>query len=392
MAARRRGIDLGELSASFTHDLEEYLAWSQMADVFDPQARARPLKASTVHLRRQQILSAVTAAVEAGIEPARLASLKDLLDPPIFKEILRRRHTKAGGKPNAYTLGVAKMLIATAREWAKLEPGQIVQLKSLAAKLPGLPGGLTPKNRKLLSWFNDRGNLARFLQLPERLWARVVSGRLPPDLALLTAQDALLIEFLTHVPLRRANMTRLEIGRHVTWPSGPKHPALLLIPGAEMKSGEPFEAEIAEPLAERLRRYHQRLVPASLGKKSPYLFVNPDGTRKHPATVAARFRLLILKELGLAMSPHQARHVAGKLNLDKNPAAMELVRQLLGHVSIKTTVNFYGGTDTRRAVNYHNDLIQKLREETMPRLVRRRAGSAAARRRKPEEPVDDIEE
>ena len=134
--------------------------------MFDPQARVRPLKATTLHLRRQQIISAVTAAVAAGIEPSRIVSLKDLLEPPIFKEILRRRHAMAGGKPNAFTLGVAKTLIAIAREWANLGPQQITELKALAAKLPQLPVGLTPKNRKLLTWFNDRGNLARFLDMP----------------------------------------------------------------------------------------------------------------------------------------------------------------------------------------------------------------------------------
>ena len=143
IARKPTRVDLASLPASFTEDLERYLAWCRVSDVFDPQARVRPLKATTLHLRRQQIISAVTAAVAAGIEPSRLVSLKDLLEPSIFKEILRRRHAMAGGKPNAYTLGVAKTLIAMAREWAKLDPKQIAELKALAAKLPQLPAGLT---------------------------------------------------------------------------------------------------------------------------------------------------------------------------------------------------------------------------------------------------------
>ena len=146
------------------------------------------------------------------------------------------------------------------------------------------------------------------------------------------------------------------------------------------KRQQPHEAEIGEPLAARMWTYRERIVPAAVGTKSPFLFVKPNGTLKDPRTVAKRFSLLMRQHLGLVMSPHQARHVLAKLELDNNPAAMELVRQLLGHASIKTTVNFYGGTDTRRAVRYHNDLIQKLREETKPRLVRRRAGNAAAHR------------
>jgi integrase len=372
---------LASLPASFTEDLERYLAWCRVSDVFDPQARVRPLKATTLRMYREQINSAVAAAVEAGIEPTRLASLKDLLEPSIFKEILRRRHVKAGGKPNALTVSIAKMLIAMAKEWAKLDPMQITELKALAAKLPKLPPGLTEKNWKLVAWFNDQGNLARFLALPDRLWARAMSERLSSKRALVKAQDALLIGLLMYVPLRRANLTRLEFGRHISWPGGSRRPALLFIPAAEMKNGQPYEAEIGEPLAARMWTYRERIVPAAVGTESSFLFVNVDGTVKSPDSVATRFSRLMRQELGLVMSPHQTRHVLAKLVLDNNPAAMELVRQLLGHASMKTTVNYYGGTDTRRAVRYHSELIQRLREETKSRLVRRRAGNAAPHRR-----------
>lgn len=383
-------VDLASLPISFTQDLDRYLAWCRVSDVFDPEARVRPLSATTLHLRRQQIISAVTAAVAAGIAPSRFLSLKDLLEPSIFKEILRRRHTIAGGKPNAYTVGLAKTLVAIVREWANLDPKQITELKALAAKLPHLPGGLTPKNARLQAWFDDEGNLARFLDLPEKLWAKAVSGRSSPERALLQAQDALLISIQMHLALRPENLESLEFGRHISWPGGSKRPALLFIPASEMKNDrQPHEAEIGEPLAAWLWIYRERIVPAAVGTKSPFLFVNSNGSRKRSRIVSRRFSRLMRRELGLLMSPHQARHVLAKLELDANPASIELVRQLLGHASIKTTVSFYGGTDTRRAVRHHNDLIQKLREETRPCLGRRRlAAKAAPHLRANHEPED----
>ena len=262
----------------------------------------------------------------------------------------------------------------------------------MAARLPQLPAGLTPKNRQLQAWFDDQGNLARFLDLPEKLWAKAMSGRLSPERALLQAQDALLVGLQMHLALRPENLERLEFGRHISWPGGPKRPALLLLPASEMKNDQqPHEAEIGEPLAAWMWTYRERIVPAAVGTKSPFLFVRPNGTLKRSRTVAKRFSLLMRRELGLLKSPHQARHVLAKLELDNNPAAIELVRQLLGHASIKTTVNFYGGTDTRRAVRYHNDLIQKLREETKPRLGRRRrAGNAAPQRRANHKPTERL--
>src|SRR5262249_3420813 len=157
---------------------------------------------------------------------------------------------------------------------------------ALAARLPQLPAGLTPKNRKLQAWFDDPGNLARFLDLPDRLWAKAMSCRSQPQRMLLEAQDALLVLIQLHLALRPNNLGQLEFGRHISWPGGPKRPALLLIPGPEMKNGQPHEAELGEPLAARLWTYREHIVPAAVGSKSAFLFVNANGKQKYSRSVA----------------------------------------------------------------------------------------------------------
>ena len=72
------------------------------------------------------------------------------------------------------------------------------------------------------------------------------------------------------------------------------------------------------------------------------------------------------------MTPHQFRHLAAKIELDGKPGAYELVRQLLGHKNLKTTVNNYCGLDTKRAGRAHAELIMKLRESKLGRGRRRR--------------------
>ena len=84
----------------------------------------------------------------------------------------------------------------------------------------------------------------------------------------------------------------------------------------------------------------------------------------------------ILRHLGVKITPHQLRHLAAKIALDANPGAYELVRQLLGHTSLKTTTSFYAGVDTRRAGRAHADLIMKLRESEPGRGRHRRAPRA----------------
>jgi integrase len=82
----------------------------------------------------------------------------------------------------------------------------------------------------------------------------------------------------------------------------------------------------------------------------------------------------VLRYVGIKITPHQFRHLAAKIILDSNPGAYELVRQLLGHKSSKTTTKFYAGIDTRRAGRAHADLIARLREARFKRVRGRPTG------------------
>jgi integrase len=89
-------------------------------------------------------------------------------------------------------------------------------------------------------------------------------------------------------------------------------------------------------------------------------------------TLGVAIERTVIRRVGVKITPHQFRHLGAKLALDANPGAYELVRQLLGHRSLKTTTRFYAGPDTRRAGRAHADLIRKLREPNLERSRRRR--------------------
>lgn len=105
-----------------------------------------------------------------------------------------------------------------------------------------------------------------------------------------------------------------------------------------------------------------------------HIFVKSDGKPKRQESVTNRLVHVLNKRLGLNMTMHQFRHVAGKLMLDANPGAYETVAQNLGHTGTKNVVRFYGGTDTRRASRHHAKLIEKLRAEAQQRGPGRRKG------------------
>ena len=79
----------------------------------------RPLAPKTVTLRVNFIHAAVTALVASGVTPEQITSLSVLVTSENFKLILRRRFEQVGEKPNAFNDGLAKALLAIAREWVK---------------------------------------------------------------------------------------------------------------------------------------------------------------------------------------------------------------------------------------------------------------------------------
>jgi len=72
------------------------------------------------------------------------------------------------------------------------------------------------------------------------------------------------------------------------------------------------------------------------------------------------------------LTPHQFRHVAAKIYLDQNPGGFEVVRQLLGHKNMRTTINFYAGINTKRAGRAHSKLLMEIKEQEVTARRRRR--------------------
>jgi site-specific recombinase XerC len=172
---------------------------------------------------------------------------------------------------------------------------------------------------------------------------------------------------LLNVPLRLANVASLTFGRHISWPAGAKGNAWLLIPGSETKTGQPFEAELGGELVRMLKTYRDKIMPKLTGSPHDAIFIDIRGRQKLATTIADLFTATTRQHLGFPVTPHQMRHVAGKFLLDAEPGAFELVKQLLGHASLKTTVAFYTGLDTSRAVRHHNRLIEEVRASRLPK-------------------------
>jgi integrase len=263
-------------------------------------------------------------------------------------------------------------LIAIASEWVKSPPDSVAALKTLRGKLGALPSGLTDKNQALLRTFDDPRLLAALVDLPNRLWNAARRGLVTSQSPFTNLQSALAIDLLIHVPLRMHNLAALDFERHLHWPQGPRKPALLTIASDETKNDVRLEFEIPTALADRLLVYRNEIAPAVIGVRPNALFVTRTGRPRSQAAIMVAIEKTVLRHLGVKLTPHQFRHLAAKIVLDANPGAYELVRQLLGHTSLKTTTSFYAGVNTRRAGRAHADLVMKLREPKLGRRPRHR--------------------
>ena len=59
------------------------------------------------------------------------------------------------------------------------------------------------------------------------------------------------------------------------------------------------------------------------------------------------------------MTVHQFRHAAGALILWRRPGEYELVRQLLGHRNVQTTIDAYIGLESIRASEIFGKIVEE---------------------------------
>jgi integrase len=358
-----RRLDLALLPDSFRDDVKEYLAWCACTDEFAADARTRRLAPGTLKLRRAQIHAAVTALVERGVEVLEITKLATLVTPDHFTNIARRRRDMADGTKNAFNKQLVKALVQIAREWVKVDGVTLTELKRLAGKVPEPRGDLTQKNKRFLRQFDDPATLQRLRALPEKLWSRVRRDGAPSYRTLAVAQAALAQEILTYMPLRIQNLAALTFDEHLFLSYGREAVSSLEISAEEVKNEQFIAFDLPPHIARMLMEYRDEIAPNIIGRKPDRLFVNSDGTAKLPQTLSKLIQRVIGKETGIEISAHQFRHLAAKIILDHSPGAFELVKQLLGHQSLKTTVNSYSGIDTRRAARHHHQLLEKWSEE-----------------------------
>jgi integrase len=96
------------------------------------------------------------------------------------------------------------------------------------------------------------------------------------------------------------------------------------------------------------------------GRNHDCLFPGDGRDQKCTKTLSEQISGRLWKTIGLKVTPHQFRHAAAALILEAEPGNYELVRRVLGHRNIQTTINFYTGLETLAATKRFGELITQM--------------------------------
>ncbi|WOI14887.1 site-specific integrase [Sulfitobacter sp. LC.270.F.C4] len=202
----------------------------------------------------------------------------------------------------------------------------------------------------------DKGKKTGFLL--DRLSA--IDIELARDIAAILAHEIL----LTRAP-RSANV----IGARLDWIAHEDGKAVLTIPAAEVKGRKAGDSNYVVRLGDRasrlMRNYIEKIRPKLLhpdDKQNPYLFPRQEGGKfKFNAPyrgILKRVTRLLKQNVGVQINPHLYRHLIGWIWLKESMDNLPRVQRLLGHKSLKTTVEYYAELDETLVMDGWQTLLE----------------------------------
>jgi integrase len=340
-------------------NVDQYLAGLTRIRKSRRGQRIRPLKPSTIRTRRAELQAAARMAVKVGIPIDRLTSLAALLSPEVAEKVLDAYWQKNGEEPKLFTIDLAARFLGIAKETKCLDEGDYDRLDEIRGSFEHhRKKGLTDKNVVFLRHVLTPGVWGRVVKLPFALMEQARRQKHSPVRAAVMAQMAVAIGILSVAPIRLANLTAIRLGTNLTKPSGPSKNYWLAFPDYDVKNRVRLEYPLEEYLTELIDEYAHDFRPVLLrGSNEDWLFPGQRKGAKGKISFSGQITQRIYKATGLRMTVHQFRHAAGAIILKKRPGEYELVRQLLGHKNVQTTINAYIGLDGIQASEIYNKII-----------------------------------
>ena len=352
---------------TFRDEVDALFDWWSGKNILDDQAPLKPMKPKTIQSRRYRLLQIASGLVRQGWEIENITSLSRIVQIEAAKLTLRFFLDRADGKPTTQIHSLAVLIKTTAQHWVGVDEDHLNGLKALCKKLNPGNKGLTEKNRERLRQFDAPRNVGLLLDFPRKQVEEVRRHDRGRRRDAVAVQIALAVEVLLMSPIRAENLVNLNIDRHIQRSrAGQKGVVHLVIPGDEVKNGEPLEFTLPTETVRLLDLYIRDYQPRLTACRSPWLFSGNGGKPKTRELLGDQVSKHVFKATGLHVNLHLFRHIAAKLYLDQNPGGYEVCRRILGHRSMETTTRFYAGMETAAAGRHFDEEILKLRRSLRP--------------------------
>jgi integrase len=342
-------------------DVEAYLRRAAGLNLSDDHF-TRAQRPATITTRRWQLRAFATAIAASGITPTTLVDLRAILAPEVAARGLQYLLDRNHGASSVQISNLADFLPTLATR-LDMPEDVIGKLKRVKRKLKVSQHGMTARNREALRAFDDHAAVEALLMLPQRILREVqANGRKGYREAKLI-QTALAIELLLNAPVRIQNLASIDLHRHLLEVGGRNNQAVhLLFPAAEVKNENDLEFPLMTESLELLNIYLAEWRPLLTIGRSRLLFPGkvPDQNKGKNA-LSSQIKDLVHAYTRLDMPAHRFRHAAGKIHLDRNPGQYEVIRQLLGHKDIATTIAFYAGAESASAARHYARTILDIR-------------------------------
>ncbi|OOY24892.1 hypothetical protein BMI91_00100 [Thioclava sediminum] len=281
-----------------------------------------------------------------------------------------------GRRDTGYLVSVLKAMKKIAVGYAAASEQDVEDIRALIRFYDTGRRGIAPKNKKKLREFTEpriqstidlsgtvmtginaeidrrRKNKSKKIAIrPDRL--DVIDLELARDIAAVLAHDIL----LTRAP-RSANI----IEARLEWIVFQDEKAVLSIPAPEVKGrkqGDPdYAVRLGAGASRLMRSYIEKIRPILLhpdDKENPYLFPRQEGGQfefNAPYRgILRRVTRLLHQHVGVEINPHLYRHLIGWIWLKESMDNLPRVQRLLGHKSLRTTVEYYAELDETLVMN-----------------------------------------
>ena len=375
--------------ASFWSDSEIWLDRLQGKDIL-ADGPVRAVSDSTRKTREYQILYFASALVEAGLDPNSLTSLDGLVSPENFEKGMRLLFDRKERQKTSHLGDIGGGLISLARHYVLPRNGTpetdrdtiLARMRLIVSRVSQVAEGLTDKNLDRLMQFESPEAVGRFLNLPAELKREVESGKLPINQANATADVALALEIAIRAPVRNSNLSQIKLDKNlIRYREG----YLLTFQEEEVKNKQRLQFILPPETCAMIDWYLKTIRANRLKGETDALFLGEDGLKSIAKnTLSTQISKKVFQKTGLKFNVHLIRHATSLMYLNQVPGGHHVLRMVLGHKSIDTTLRSYSGAEAKSAVAHFDKIITGLRDahQTQPNRPRGRPKTS-----QPQDPV-----